>query len=120
MKTPLFILTSFILVIFFAGCANGKYDEFAQCITQKEYKMYGLYTCSHCKDQKDAFGSSFQYIDYIECHPKASDNRAQECLDEGIKGYPTWVGPDDKRIEGFRPLQVLAEESGCKLPEELD
>lgn len=118
-KLSLSILMLLGIILTFTGCSNGngKYDEFAQCITQKGYRMYGLYTCSHCKDQKDAFGNSFRYIDYIECHPKSPDYRAQECLEAKIDGYPTWVGPNEEQIVGFSPLGVLAKETDCRLPE---
>src|SRR5246127_5182433 len=38
---------------------NHKYDSFAQCLAAKQAKMYGLYWCSHCADQKAMFGASF-------------------------------------------------------------
>ncbi|MEI8253857.1 MAG: hypothetical protein WCG25_09235 [bacterium] len=29
--------------------------------------MYGTETCSHCIAQKELFGDSFKYINYIDC-----------------------------------------------------
>ena len=31
-------------------------DALAQCLTAKGVKMYGAYWCSHCQNQKKAFG----------------------------------------------------------------
>ncbi len=35
---------------------NHKYDKFAQCLATKQAKMYGLYWCPHCIEQKEMFG----------------------------------------------------------------
>ena len=61
-------------------------DAFAKCLTDKGWTMYGAVWCPHCKEQKDLFGTSFQYIKYVEC----PDN-IQLCTDKWINGYPTWV-----------------------------
>ncbi len=61
-------------------------DDFAKCLTEKGWAMYGAEWCAHCKTQKEMFGTSFQYIKYVEC----PDN-IQFCLDKGINGYPTWI-----------------------------
>lgn len=65
---------------------NKNYDEFAKCLTQKGETMYGAAWCPHCIEQKAAFGTSFKYINYVEC----PDN-TQLCIDKGIQGYPTWL-----------------------------
>lgn len=90
----------------------AKLDGFAQCLAEKKITMYGAAWCSHCQNEKKAFGSSFKYIPYVECpdNPKA-------CLDKGIKGYPTWIFPDGKKLEGEQGLEKLSNESGCSLPE---
>jgi len=61
-------------------------DDFAKCLTDKGWVMYGAVWCSHCKEQKALFGDSFQYIKYVEC----PDNE-QLCLAKGVNGYPTWI-----------------------------
>jgi hypothetical protein len=65
---------------------TDKKDDFAKCVTEKGWTMYGAVWCSHCKDQKELFGEAFQYIKYVEC----PDN-IQLCLDKGVNGYPTWI-----------------------------
>ena len=44
-----------------------KLDDFAKCLTQKSVVMYGAYWCPHCQAQKKLFGSSFKYVNYVEC-----------------------------------------------------
>lgn len=61
-------------------------DAFAKCLTEKGWVMYGAAWCSHCVAQKALFGTSFQFIKYVEC----PDN-IQLCTDKGVNGYPTWV-----------------------------
>jgi len=89
----------------------GLLDEFAKCLTEKGSVMYGAVWCSHCKAEKDRFGSSFQYVNYVEC----PDN-TKLCTDEGIGGFPTWkIG--GVLYEGEQGLQKLSELSSCPLPE---
>ncbi len=94
---------------------SGKFDAFAQCLTDKGAVMYGAEWCPHCKEQKAAFGSSFKLIKYIEC----PDN-TQLCIDKGIQGYPTWIiGTSTKFIEGFdknSTMQELSDVTACVLP----
>src|SRR5579859_4804934 len=58
---------------------NHKYDAFAKCLASKQAKMYGLYWCPHCADQKAMFGSSFHYVPYVECAIRGSKELAPEC-----------------------------------------
>ena len=84
-------------------------DVFAQCLTEKGAVMYGAYWCSHCKAQKQAFGTAFKSIKYIECteDPKS-------CEIAGIQGYPTGKVGDEVLI-GEQPLEFLAEKPQCLL-----
>ena len=75
---------SFILNKEFTG-PKVNLDAFAQCLADKSVTMYGTEWCSHCKNQKKLFGSSFQYINYVDC-----DKNQQECSSAGVQGYPTW------------------------------
>ncbi len=85
-------------------------DEFAKCLTDKGFKMYGAYWCGHCNAQKEMFGESFKYIDYVEC-----EEQTEDCLKAGIRGYPTWIFPDQNKIEGSASLEHLSNLSGCSL-----
>jgi len=98
--------------------APSKYDDFAKCLNEKGVKMYGAFWCGHCKNQKEAFGSSFQYVNYQECTVGGNQNSfAQECKDADIKGYPTWKFPNGTIKEGEVSFADLAKLSGCTLPQ---
>ncbi|MDP3985558.1 MAG: hypothetical protein Q8P82_02225 [bacterium] len=108
--------------VFFAGligiavykkAAPSKYDAFAQCLTEKGAKMYGAWWCPHCENQKKLLGSSFRYINYIECSPGGTRAMSAECQTAGIKGYPTWEFPDGMRASGELSIAELAEGSQC-------
>lgn len=90
--------------------ASSALDSFAQCLRDKGATMYGASWCPHCQNEKKAFGSSFRFVNYVEC-PKDP----KKCLDAGVEGYPTWIFPDERRFEGEMGLQKLSLESGCVL-----
>ncbi len=90
---------------------QGALDGFAQCLARKGAVMYGAYWCSHCQNEKAAFGSSFKYVNYVECTEKIA-----ACESANVRGYPTWTFPDGRHFEGEQGLQKLSEESGCPLP----
>lgn len=95
-----------------AGPQDGKLDEFAKCIAQQEFTMYGAYWCNHCKAEKERFGSSFKFVPYVEC----TDN-PNLCIEKDITGYPSWLTKDGVKYEGELGLERISEITGCKLPE---
>lgn len=100
-----------------APVGSAKYDDFAKCLAGKGIKMYGAFWCGHCKNQKEAFGSSFQYVDYTECTENGqSSSFSQVCKDAGVKAFPTWKFPNGTIKEGELAFSELAEISGCALP----
>ena len=60
--------------------------------------MYGAYWCPHCAEQKEMFGTSFQYVPYVECGIKGSRDEAPVCAQAGVKHFPTWQFPDGERV----------------------
>ena len=96
---------------------NHKYDSFAKCLASKNAKMYGLYWCPHCADQKREFGSSFHYVPYVEC---ASEQDPHEltpaCKAAGVKLFPSWQFGNDPPKEGVLTLEALSQKTGCSLP----
>jgi hypothetical protein len=117
------IMIAAAIVVVFAGAyyfgwhrRTGRLDVFAQCLTTKQVKMYGAYWCPHCEDQKEKFGSSFDYAPYVECGIKGSKGIEQVCTQAGIKRFPTWVFADGTRVEGAQELTFLGEKTGCSLP----
>jgi hypothetical protein len=94
----------------------SRLDAFAQCVASKGAKMYGLYWCPHCEEQKEMFESAFQYVNYTECGIKGEHKETESCLAAGVKNFPTWEFPSGERHEGAMPLTALAEKTGCSLP----
>jgi hypothetical protein len=94
---------------------NHKYDRFAKCLAEKHAKMYGLYWCPHCLDQKHKFGASFRYVPYVECALSRSQE-APECKAAGIQHFPSWQFGAEPPKEGVLSLQALSDKTGCSLP----
>jgi glutaredoxin len=84
-------------------------DDFAKCLTSKGAVMYGTEGCPHCKEQKEMFGESFKYVNYVEC----SKNLAL-CEQMGVTGYPTWI-INGVQYSGAQSLEKLSELTGCLL-----
>ncbi len=117
-KKILFVIILIFLAIIFAAfyfckpaTTTNKLDDFAKCLASKNITMYGTYNCPHCLNEKKAFGSSFQYVSYVECTQEPN-----KCVDAGIMEVPTWVFPDGKKLVGEQGLEKLSQESGCPLP----
>ena len=94
----------------------GMYDAFAKCIAASGAKFYGAFWCPHCAAQKQEFGTSEQFLPYIECSLPDESGQTQICIDNNIQSYPTWVFPDGTRLTGTTALDVLAQKTGCALP----
>ena len=114
MKIKLFTLLSlFLLSVIITGCSKaeepGKFDAFATCLTEKNVVMYGTEWCSHCQNQKKMFGSSFEYVNFVDC-----DKNSAICSTAGVQGYPTWQ-IDGKLYPGEQSFYDLAKLSGCSL-----
>ena len=111
-----------IALLFIAAYAAGwyhknhRYDEFARCMASKQAKMYGLYDCPHCADQKEMFGAAFRYIPYIECKIRGTHELAPECKAAGAKLFPTWQFGNNPLEPGVLQLDQLSQKTGCSLP----
>ncbi len=106
------VLLSLVTMLVLVGCSSsnggvGDYDTLAQCLTEKDVVMYGTEWCSHCKNQKAAFGDSFQYVNFVDC----DQNRAA-CEAAGVEGYPTW-SIKGQNYPGQQQLGRLASLAGC-------
>ena len=121
------VVRMIIIAVLIVGAFGGAYrlgrrkrtsrlDTFAQCLAGKQAKMYGVYWCTHCAEQKEMFGSSFQYIPYVECGIRGSRGEEARCLQAGVKHFPTWEFGNGERVEGALPLQLLGAKTGCGLP----
>ncbi len=110
------VVASIALVFSGSPTANvpAQYDDFAKCLSEKGVKMYGAYWCSHCKTQKELFGGSWQYMNYVECsNTDGSQNKV--CSAAGITAYPTWELPSGQRMQGELTLDQLSKLSNCTL-----
>jgi len=105
------IIGTVTAVTFYRNGSDGKnYDEFAMCLAEKDAVMYGSEGCTHCMNQKLEFGTSFQYVKYVECPLDL-----ELCRAVGIVAYPTWIINGEK-YTGEQPLETLADLTGCELP----
>jgi len=116
MNKIILLAVAFLVVLSACSSSPGKYDDFAQCITDNGAVFYGAFWCPHCTNQKEMFGSSMSNVAYVECATPDGKGQTQVCQDADIKGYPTWEFSDGSRLSGEVPLQTLAEKTGCSLP----
>tara|TARA_Y100000310_G_C20097417_1_gene541130 strand:- start:45 stop:515 length:471 start_codon:yes stop_codon:yes gene_type:complete len=93
----------------------GKYDEFAQCISDSGAKFYGTFWCPHCKEQKKDFGQSAKYLPYIECSTPDGRGTLPVCANAGIEGYPTWDFSNTERATGRLSFDQLSQKTGCSI-----
>jgi len=100
-----------VVSLLLMGCGGPSslsgYDDLAKCLTAAGVKMYGANWCSHCQNQKAAFGDSFEKINYVEC-----TKEQEACAAAGIEGLPTWV-IDGQKYPGEQKLDRLAELADC-------
>ena len=121
-KKRKFLISGGVLILlagaYYAGWhyKNHKYDAFAKCLATKQAKMYGLYWCPHCIEQKEDFGEAFHYVPYVECAIKGSSEVAPECKVAGVKLFPSWQFGMDPPKEGVLSLEALSDKTGCSLP----
>ena len=73
--------------------------------------MYGAFWCHFCEDQKKMFGDAWKYIDYVECDAKGENGNPDECLAQGIEGYPAWTYQGQK-YSGAQSFDDLATITG--------
>jgi hypothetical protein len=116
------LITAGIVVLFILAYGAGWYfrnhrhDGFAKCLASKQAKMYGLYWCPHCAEQKEMFGRAFRYVPYVECAIKGGGGITPECKAAGLKLFPSWQFGSNPPQEGVFPLEKLSDKTGCALP----
>lgn len=113
------VVVALFVAVFLAGryYKNHKYDSFARCLATKQAKMYGLYWCPHCAEQKEMFGAAFRYVPYVECASKDNPHElTPECKAAGAKLFPSWQFGNSPPKEGVLSLDALSDKTGCSLP----
>lgn len=128
MLKNLFFSFFIISLVILSGCAQEVEevipDEnhetrkvWIECMKEAGLEMYGSFQCRVCGRQRNLFGTSFEFVEEIECHPKGEDPQTQRCLENDISITPTWVIEKDgvviDRLEGYQNLETLGEITGC-------
>ncbi|MFC1722811.1 hypothetical protein ACFL0V_01600 [Nanoarchaeota archaeon] len=116
MKKTLLTITILVLLLLLPGCGPSL-DDFAKCVTESGMTLYGTYWCPHCQNVKKSFGSSIQFINVIECDANGPDGNPEKCEKDGVQAYPTFIFGDGLRVEGELTLELIADKTGCTLPE---
>lgn len=94
------------------GTATFDTDTLAQCIIDSGAIFYGTEWCSHCKNQKELLGDTYNTYKtqfYVDC-----DKEPNKCSDAGIRGYPTWI-IDGQKYEGVQQIDRLANLLSCNI-----
>lgn len=99
-----------------SGSRVTQYDGFAQCLGENGATFFGAYWCPVCQKQKALFENSSE-LPYVECSTPDGQGQTQQCIEEGITGYPTWRFTDGSELTGVVELEELAEKTGCELPQ---
>jgi uncharacterized membrane protein len=96
-------------------------DQFAQCLANRGFRMYGSLRCGFCMRQKALFGESFEHIHFIDC----DGEKPTECDLKGVDALPTWiqwiVSEDGEtlkevhRLQGMQSFENLQDVSKCEL-----
>lgn len=110
------------MILLLSGCgvkvAVNQYDDLAKSLTAAGAKVYGTSQCGACNYQKELFGNSWQYIDYIECtSPDGVGNQVAVCQEEDIKAYPTWRFAGEDEIIGIMTIEELKQKINFKSEE---
>lgn len=94
---------------------SGPYKDFASCLTEKGFVMYGTDTCRSCLDQKalfkdpnDSSEDAFPGITYVECFQET-----EKCKAAGIESSPTWIDGQGNKYTGKKTIEELSQLSGC-------
>lgn len=84
----------------------------ARALRASGAEMFGAFWCSHCFEQKQAFGVAAQAdLPYVECYPdgfRRGTRPAPACVAAGVEGFPSWrIG--GKMYEGEKSFDELEE-----------
>lgn len=128
----IFVSLIFVSFVFtsYDKASNPELDNFAKCLSEKNAAMYGVFWCPHCASQKKMFGSSFKFVNYVECEPRCIKDENNKlpaycngnignpelCKQKNVKLYPHWEFNDGTYIEGVQVFEDLAAKTGCDAP----
>ncbi len=114
MKKEVLILVLGLVLI--SGCNEiTNYDNFVNCLEEKDVKLYGSFQCSHCEEQKEMFKNSTELLVenvYVECGALSSFN--EDCRNNNVSAVPMWVINNESYL-GTMSLDKISKLSGCDL-----
>ena len=105
----LLVIILFVAAFYVRGLRPGKYDDFAKCLTDKGAVIYGNDFCSYTNQQRNGFGKSKKYLNYVKC----IDNE-ELCNSKGVKITPTWE-INGQMYEGVQNFEKLAALTRCEI-----
>lgn len=117
----IFLIALVVGLTIFFGQQPGKYDSFANCITEKGVTVYESFECSACQAQKGFFGNSHKLLKSFECGSLGVSPWSNPiCNEKEIKGVPTWLDGSGSRIEigaitSTEDLKKLGSLTGCSV-----
>lgn len=79
--------------------------KLAHCLKEHDAQFFGSQNCAECVRQQDLFGSSWRFINAIDCGPNK-----EQC--PHIKEIPAWY-VNKNVIYGFRNITELKKISNC-------
>ena len=100
--------------------STPKYDttaakmELAHCLVDKGALMYGFQGCPWCTKQEEDLGQEAWNVfkqNYVDCF--SSQKNEARCAKEDVPAFPYWKFQNGKALRGYKPLEILAKESGC-------
>jgi hypothetical protein len=100
-------LASFIFL------TSDNHDNFAKCLNEKGLKLYGAFWCPHCQEQKQIFGTSQKYLNYVECSTPDGKSQSEICANNNVTSYPTWELSNGTRLVGEQSFEELSLVSEC-------
>lgn len=90
--------------------------QFAKNLAAAGVKFYGAAWNADTTAQRNLFGDGGQFLPFIEV---TNNDRSVNSVatTNNITVYPTWVFPDNSRLEGIASLETLATRSGVAIPQ---
>lgn len=94
--------------------------QLAKELQSLDATFYGAFWCSHCYEQKQAFGQeAMSRIPYVECSRDGVNAQVSLCKDKKVPGYPTWeIGgklyPGEQALEELQEIVLNAKSRKAK------
>jgi len=88
--------------------------KLAKYLNDNGVVKYSAYWCPNCLHQSELFGKqAYRKLNVVECARDGINSQIQLCIDNKIKGFPTWE-INGKLILGVLTLKELSKLTGFK------